>query len=75
MATYKIPETANERISDFDRLILEFKHDYKLFIEKQKKVSGHRARKSLLSLSKLTRFIRKDIYDILQAMPKTEKTK
>lgn len=73
MATYNVPETATERVSDFQKLYDEFKLEYSLFTEKQKKVSGHRARKALLSMAKLTRSIRKDIQDILVTVPKTDK--
>lgn len=69
MASYKVPETSEERISDLDKLFEEFKVEYSRFVEKQKKVSGHRARKALLSISKLTRFVRKDI-QVLLTMPK-----
>lgn len=73
MASYKVPETSAERISDFDKLFTEFKLEYSLLTEKQKKVSGHRARKALLSISKLTRFIRKDIQDALSTISKSDK--
>jgi len=73
MASYKVPETSTERISDFTKLFDEFKLEYSLLTEKQKKVSGHRARKALLSISKLTRFIRKDIQDIILMISKEQK--
>lgn len=70
MASYEVPATAEERISDFGKLFDEFKLEHSLLIEKQKKVSGHRARKALLSISKLTRFVRKDIQDVLATLSK-----
>lgn len=75
MASYDVPKTPAERISDFDKLFAEFKLEYSLLTEKQKKVSGHRARKALLSIAKLTRFIRKDIQDVLPTISKNEKPK
>lgn len=75
MTCYKVPETAEERISDFNRLFEEFKQERSIFVEKQKKVSGHRARKALLSIAKLSRFIRKDFQDVLRTLTKTEKAK
>ena len=71
MSSYLVPSTAEERISDFNKCIEEFKAEYALLTEKQKKVSGHRARKSLLSISKLTRFIRKDIQDTISTISKS----
>jgi hypothetical protein len=65
MACYKIPATIEERLRDFYAFVEEFKQEYTLLIEKQKKVSGSRSRKCLLSISKLTRFLRKDIQDYL----------
>ena len=73
MSSYVVPATAAERISDFNKLIDEFKLEYSLLTEKQKKVSGHRARKALLSISKLTRFVRKDIQETIAAISKTDK--
>ena len=73
MASYQVPETASERITDFDKLFGEFKTEYKLFTEKQKKVSGHRARKALLSIAKLTRYLRKDVQDAFGTISKTDK--
>lgn len=72
MSSYQVPETTSERISDFDNLFEEFKREYMLLTEKQKKVSGHRARKALLSMAKLTRHLRKDIQDSLGTINKTE---
>jgi hypothetical protein len=73
MASYKVPATPAERIADFDKLVTEFKLEYGLLTEKQKKVSGHRARKALLSIAKLSRFVRKDIQEIIPAISKGEK--
>jgi hypothetical protein len=73
MSSYIVPSTAAERISDFNKLIDEFKLEYALLTEKQKKVSGHRARKALLSISKLTRFVRKDIQEAIAAISKSDK--
>lgn len=70
MASYEVPNTASERISDFDKLVDEFKLEYSLLTEKQKKVAGHRARKALLSISKLTRSLRKDVQDVLETVSK-----
>lgn len=70
MAHYNVPEKSSERISDFDRLYEEFKVEYVLLTEKNKKVSGHRARKALLCISKLSRIIRKDIQDIIPTIKK-----
>jgi len=61
MASYDVPKTAEERMSEFTRICDEFKQEYSLFKDRQKKVSGHRARKALLCIAKLTRFVRKDI--------------
>jgi len=71
MAHYIVPEKSSERISDFDKLYNEFKAEYMLLTEKNKKVSGHRARKALLCISKLSRVIRKDIQDIIPTIKKS----
>jgi hypothetical protein len=68
MSSYSVPSTAKERLDDFNRLIQEFNEEHTLLTEKQKKVAGHRARKALLSISKLTRFIRKDIQVTLESL-------
>jgi len=68
MAGYNVPATAAERLVDFTAIVEEFKNEYALLTEKQKKVSGHRARKSLLNISKLTRVMRKDVQDVIVSL-------
>ena len=74
MANYTVPETTEERINDLNKLIDEFKEEYSLFVEKQKKASGHRARKALLSITKLARFVRKDLQSSIASLQKASKT-
>ena len=75
MSSYQVPKTADERIADFAKVINDFNLDYAEFKAKQRKVSGHRARKALLSIAKLTRFIRKDIQaDILTIKKSADET-
>jgi len=69
--SYQVPNTFQERISEFNVLVDEFKQELVLLTEKQKKVSGARARKALLSISKLTRVLRKDIAEIVANMSKS----
>jgi hypothetical protein len=59
--TYQAPATAEERIKSFNVFIEEFKIEYANLTEKQKKVSANRARKALLCIAKLTKFIRQDV--------------
>ena len=68
MASYVVPATAEERIKAFNDLVDEFKVEYVDLTEKQKKVAAYRSRKALLSIAKLTRFLRKDIQDIAETM-------
>lgn len=76
MAGYNVPATAAERLADFNTIVEEFKAEYALLTEKQKKVSGHRARKSLLNISKLTRIMRKDVQEFIVSFSgKKEKVK
>ncbi len=71
MTKYIVPLTPDERIVDFNKFIDEFDFEYNLFINKQKKASGKRARKTLLLIAKLVRFIRKDIQNSLITMDKS----
>lgn len=66
MAIYKAPETSEGRLKDFFELVDEFKTEFTTFVEKGKKTSAFRARKALLSISKLTKLIRKDIIDSIE---------
>jgi hypothetical protein len=66
--SYDVPGTADERLSEFTKYCDEFKTEYTEFKDKAKKVSGHRARKALLNIAKLTRFIRKDVQANIQAL-------
>lgn len=73
MAKYELPKTPAERLTDFNKLVGEFNEEYNSFTDKAKKVSAHRARKALLSISKLARFIRKDIQDAIIVASKKDK--
>jgi hypothetical protein len=66
--SYDVPGTADERMSEFTKYCDEFKAEFTEFKDKQKKVSGHRARKALLNIAKLTRFIRKDVQASILAL-------
>jgi hypothetical protein len=66
MAIYKAPETSEGRLKDFFELVDEFKTEFATFVEKGKKASAFRARKALLSISKLTKLIRKDVSDSIE---------
>lgn len=71
--SYQVPATAEERIAALNAQVEEFKTEYAILTEKQKKVSAHRARKALLNIAKLTRVIRKDIQEYAAKLVKKDK--
>jgi len=73
MSSYKAPETSEGRLTDFSTLVEEFKTEYAIFAEKGKKTSAYRARKALLSISKLCKLIRNDIAASIDAEKEEEK--
>jgi hypothetical protein len=72
--SYQVPATADERVSALNAQVEEFKTEYAILTEKQKKVSAHRARKALLNIAKLTRVIRKDIQEYAAKLTKELKS-
>ena len=70
MANYVIPATQQERLDSFVVMCNEFSAEYSEFKAKNKKISAYKARKALLNISKLTKSIRKDIQDSLDALKK-----
>ncbi|MDD5649344.1 MAG: hypothetical protein PHF86_02855 [Candidatus Nanoarchaeia archaeon] len=70
---YQAPATASERLEGLGELYNEFTNEYGLLVQKNKKISGHRARKALLSITKLARIIRQDINEVIAEISKPEK--
>jgi len=75
MASYKVPESKDTRVIDFNKCIETFKDDYEELVNKRRKAAGYRVRKALLNMTKLARIMRKDVQDIIKQVIEENKVR